>query len=151
MMISAQKIRLSGSAFNTWGCLVSVILVVALAAGCAQTPKGALSTGKGDDGMDRQESIRFSINAPDADNVVLFLMSTHDPVPMTWEILAAEGEDGTWTADFDLVPGEYRYFFSVDGAFTVGQGRGRVERDDFGGKTRVLTIFQGPDGALSAF
>jgi len=151
MMISALKIRLSGSAFRDWGCLTAVALTIALAVGCSHAPVKALSKGERDNGAGGKGSIQFWVKAPEANNVVLVLMRTHSAVPVTWEVHARKRTDGTWAADFDLIPGEYRYFFMVDGSITVGKGRGRVEMDDFGGKTGVLNVFQGPDGGLKAF
>jgi len=96
-------------------------------------------------------SVHFSIHAPDADHVFLILMRTLVPAPVTYELQANRGADDIWTADCDLIPGEYRYFFLVDGSVTVnGEGR-RVEQDDFGGVTGVLTVRQTPNGALEMF
>ena len=65
--------------------------------------------------------------------------------------LALSGPTIAWAADFDLIPGEYRYFFIVDGSVTVDGGTGRVVQDDFGGVTGVLTVHQTPEGVLKTF
>ena len=44
-----------------------------------------------------------------------------------------------------------RGIFIVDGEVTVDKGPGRVEPDDFGGTTGILTVNQTPDGDLNAF
>lgn len=96
-------------------------------------------------------SITMSLKAPEAENVVLILMNARGPATLSWEVEANKHGDGTWSADFDLIPGEYRYFFMVDGTFTVGQGSGQVVTDDFGGKTRILNVVKDSSGGVSTF
>ena len=154
MMTLAQKIRWSGSVYRTGRRLFIVSLVLGLTAACAHTPvepsmvegqNSGVSVARGMGG------IHFSVHAPDADRVFLVLMRTLVSTPATYEVEARRGTDGSWTADFDLVPGEYRYFFLVDGSVTVEEGVGRVEQDDFGGVTGVLTVHQTPEGVLKTF
>ncbi|MDF1526068.1 MAG: hypothetical protein RRA15_06350 [bacterium] len=95
--------------------------------------------------------VRFSIHSPEADGVTLVLMRTFVASPVTFEAQASQRPDGTWTAELDLMPGDYRYFFVVDGSVTVEKGRGRVEQDDFGGVTGVLSVHRTPEGALRIF
>lgn len=126
-------------------------LAIALVSGCAHLPTGGLSVTHPDERAVGKGSISMSLTAPGAENVVLILMSTHDPAAVPWEVKATKRGDGTWSAYFDLMPGEYRYFFMVDGVFTVAQGSGQVVTDDFGGKTGVLNVVRDPSGSLSTF
>ena len=129
-------------------------LLLGLAAACSHTPaeppraEGQNSSVNGARGMG---GIHFSLHAPDADRVFLILMRTFVSTPVIYEVEARMGTDGFWNADFDLIPGEYRYFFLVDGSVTVEKGAGRVEQDDFGGVTGVLTVRQTPEGDLKTF
>jgi len=96
-------------------------------------------------------SVRFSILAPEAERVLLVLMRTPVPAPETYEVQAGRGARGVWTASVDLIPGEYRFFFIVDGSITMKGVAGRVEQDDFGGSTGVLTVYPTPEGDLRSF
>ena len=78
-------------------------------------------------------------------------MRSLSQTPMVYELQVTRSPEGRWTAGLDLIPGEYRYFFLVDGTVTVGKEGGRVEQDDFGGETGVLTVHRTPDGKLKAF
>ncbi len=111
------------------------------AAGCAHGPSGTAS---------RENSVHFSIHAAQALRVVLILLDSGVPAPVPYEVEARKGPDGLWWAESDLKPGEYRYFFLVDGTVRVGPG-GRVEADDFGGLTGIVTVRESPAGGLEAF
>ena len=154
MMISARRIPLSGSAFRK-GAGILAVLAVMLGAGCAHHIQQGSGTGSGAGkfgGGERSEGgVHFTIAAPGAQRVTLVLMSSSEGPPMSFEKNAKEQKGGIWIADLDLLPGEYRYFFVVDGSVTVQKGRGRVETDDFGGETGILTVLQGPDGRLIVF
>ena len=125
-----------------------------LAGACAHSPLEPSREGGQFSAGDRQKekgSVHFSVLAPEADRVHLILMRTLVSTPVTYEVQANRRVDGVWTADFDLIPGEYRYFFIVDGSVTVDGGTGRVVQDDFGGVTGVLTVHQTPKGVLKTF
>ena len=154
MMTLAQKIRWSGSVCRTVTRLFAVSLLLGLAGACAHSPLEPSREGGqfgADDGQKEKGSVHFSVQAPEADHVYLILMRTLASTPVTYEVQASRRLDGAWTADFDLIPGEYRYFFIVDGSVTVDGGTGRVEQDDFGGETGVLTVHQTPEGVLKTF
>jgi len=102
-------------------------------------------------GMKGKGGIHFSVHAPGADRVTLVLMRSLVSTPATFEVQTNKGSDGFWTADFDLIPGEYRYFFIINGSVTVVDDNGRVEQDDFGGVNGVLTVRQTPEGILDIF
>ena len=154
MMTLAQKTRWSGSAFRVISRFLALSLFLGLAVACAHVPDEP-SRGDGRYSPVKEENkkggVHFSVQAPEADRVFLVLMKTLAPTPVTFEVQASRGSDGIWTADFDLIPGEYRYFFIVDGSVTVNGGGGRVEKDDFGGVTGVLTVHQTPEGVLKTF
>lgn len=148
------KIRWSESAFSNITRLLILPLLLFLAAACSHSPDGRHAAG----GKNRAKSevrgwegIRFSVHAPDADNVLFIIMRTHAPKPEVHEVQARKGPDGMWTADLDLIPGEYRYFFIVDGSVTVDKDHGRFEQDDFGSVTGVLTVRRTPEGKLKTF
>ena len=101
--------------------------------GCAGAP---VRTGPSAD----RDHIRFSIRAPNADQVVLVLIKARTADADTQKIPAEKQPRGIWSISLPLPPGSYRYFFMVDGSVTVEKKRGRVERDDFGGVTGVLTV-----------
>jgi hypothetical protein len=154
MMILAQRIRWSGSAFRSGIRLLVVFIFLGLTAGCSHAPVEKLSAGERDNaamGMKDKGGIHFSVHAPDAESVTLVLMRTLVSTPATFEVHARKGSSGIWAADFDLIPGEYRYFFIVNGSMTVVGESGRVEQDDFGGLTGVLTVRQTPEGILETF
>ncbi len=154
MMTLAQKIRWSGSVCRTVTRLFAVSLLLGLAGACAHSPLEPSREGGqfgADDGQKEKGSVHFSVLAPEADRVYLILMRTLVSTPVTYEVQASRRPDGVWTADFDLIPGEYRYFFIVDGSVTVDGGTGRVVQDDFGGVTGVLTVHQTPEGVLQTF
>ena len=155
MMILAQRIRWSGSAFRSGIRLLVVSIILGLTAGCSHAPAERSPAVNGGDnavkGIKDRGSIHFSVHAPDADRVTLVLMRTLVSTPATFEVHARKGPGGIWTADFDLIPGEYRYFFIVNGSVIVVGENGRVEQDDFGGLTGVLTVRQTPEGILETF
>ena len=154
MMTLAQKTRWSGSAYRAGIRILVVSLVLGLAAACTHVPNES-SRGDGRQsaaaGEMEKGGVHFSIQAPEADRVFLIIMRTLVSTPATYEVPTSRRTDGVWTADVDLIPGEYRYFFIVDGSVTVDGSVGRVEQDDFGGVTGVLTVHQTPDGVLKTF
>jgi hypothetical protein len=152
MTTSAQKTRWSGSACRAVIRLCALSMFLGLSAACSHVPKEtgggkvrfrATSPDKG--------SVRLSILAPQADRVLLVIMRTLVLTPVIYEVQASRGSEGVWTADMDLVPGEYRFFFIVDGSVTVEGAMGRVEQDDFGGQTGVLKVHRTSEGFLGSF
>lgn len=130
-------------------------LLLAQTVGCAHSPEGP-SDGRTKYGREtgiraKKGGIHFSFEAPEADNVVIVIMRTRAPEPVTYETPAKRGPTGVWSVAVDLDPGEYRYFFVVDGTVTIAERPGRVEQDDFGGMTGVFTVHQTPEGLLKTF
>lgn len=154
MMTLAQKIRWSGSGCRTIARLLALSLCLGSLIACSHYRGGRAD---GDYGIGKvtetpeRGSIRFSVYAPEADGVKLFIMKSNAATPVTFETRARDSADGNWSATLDLIPGEYRYFFLVDGTVTVDREGGRVEQDDFGGVTGVLTVHQTPEGKLETF
>jgi hypothetical protein len=154
MTTLVQRILWSGSDCRFSLRLLVVSIFLGLAAGCSHAPAEKLSAGERDNaamGMKDKGGIHFSVHAPGADRVTLVLMRTLESTPATIEVQTNKGSNGIWTADFDLIPGEYRYFFIVNGSMTVVGENGRVEQDDFGGVNGVLTVRQTPEGVLEIF
>lgn len=58
-----------------------------------------------------------------------------------WQTIAAtRAENGVWYVDLDLLPGEYRYAFRIDGKeWRVPEGVAAVD-DEFGGKSAWLRV-----------
>lgn len=71
--------------------------------------------------------------------------------PVTYEVRAARGPGGLWEAHLDLIPGEYRYFFIVDGHVTVDAETDRIEQDDFGGVTGIVTVLKNTEGGVRIY
>lgn len=154
MMTSALKIRWSGSAFKKGSRFLAAAVLSGSLAACAHTPGENPAVGDrviAAGGSHERGSVHFSVHAPEADGVTLILMKSLVLTPVVYEVRATRTSDGIWSADLDLIPGEYRYFFLVDGSVTVNGDGGRVEQDDFGGVTGVLTVDRTPDGQLRAF
>jgi hypothetical protein len=127
-------------------------MFLGLATACSHVPKEIPGENGQSPAMGQEKgNIRFSILAPQADRVLLVLMRTLVLPPVSYEVQATRGTDGVWTADMDLVLGEYRFFFIVDGSVTVDGALGRVEQDDFGGLTGVLKVHRTSDGILKSF
>ncbi|NOY86524.1 MAG: hypothetical protein GXP52_04415 [Deltaproteobacteria bacterium] len=121
-----------------------LLLVAGFLFGCAGAP---FRTGPVAD----RNFIRFSVEAPRAERVSLVLMKARSIKAAILKVPAEKRHRGIWSASLRLAPGRYRYFFIVDGSITVGTGRGRLERDDFGGVTGVLTVKDLPNGALQVY
>jgi hypothetical protein len=81
----------------------------------------------------------------------MVLLRGHTAQPAMTRIQARRFSGDMWMVEVDLLPGEYRYFFLVDGTVTVNGGRPRVERDDFGGVTGVLRVFRGSNGEIQVY
>ncbi|MDF1535132.1 MAG: hypothetical protein P1S46_01350 [bacterium] len=96
-------------------------------------------------------SVRFAVRTPGADEVDLVLLRGQTDHPVMVKVLARPLAGDLWVVEMDLVPGEYRYFFLVDGVVTVNGGRSRVEKDDFGGVTGILRVFRGDNGEIQVY
>lgn len=130
-------------------------LLLAQPVGCAHRQSGP-AVGEREHGREtgirvKKGGIHFSVEAPEAVSVVLVIMRTRTSEPFTYETRPIRGQTGVWTVAVDLDPGEYRYFFIVDGTVTVAERPGRIEQDDFGGVTGVFTVHQTPEGLLKTF
>ena len=55
------------------------------------------------------------------------------------------GQDGVWTLDLDLEPGQYQYKFVVDGQWQADPGNPATTDDGFGGQNSVLKVPFGKD------
>lgn len=134
--------------------LLALSFFLGFVAACSHTPAERSTTGERENTTEREMvrgSVYFSIHAPGADSVQLIIMRAHALTPAASVIKTIKESDDIWTADLDLIPGEYRYFFVVDGQVTVEGGTGRIVQDDFGGETRVLTVGRTPEGKLKIF
>ena len=146
MTTLAPKIQLSGSVSRSFlrtflGALIPGLMVLALSA-CSHVPvRDAGSLG----------SVRFVVEAPDSAEVDMVLLRGRTAQPAMTRIQAQRLPGHRWTVEVDLLPGEYRYFFLVDGSVTVNGGRPRVEKDDFGGVTGVLRVFRGSNGEIQVY
>ncbi len=146
MTTLVQKIRLSGSVSRSFrgtflGALIPGFVVLALSA-CSHAPvrdSGSLG------------SVRFVVEAPGSAEVDMVLLRGRTAQPAMSRIQAQPLPGDLWTVEVDLLPGEYRYFFLVDGSVTVNGGRPRVEKDDFGGVTGVLRVFRDSNGEIQAY
>ena len=142
MTTLAPKIPLSGSAFRGLsGSLLLGVMALTLLA-CSHSPaRETASLG----------SVRFAVESPDAIKVDLVLLSGRNDRPAMTQIQARRMDEGVWKVEMDLIPGEYRYFFLVDGALTVNSNGNRVEKDDFGGVTGVLRVSRDASGEIQVY
>ncbi len=140
-MTLVRKILWSGSASRA---ATLILLMAGFLFGCATAQVRPAVVADG-------EIIRFSVEAPNAERVVLVLMNAKTVNAATLRVSAEKRHRGIWSAKLSLPPGHYRYFFMVDGSVTVGMGKGRVEKDDFGGVTGVLTVRGAMNGDIQVY
>lgn len=86
---------------------------------------------------DRKVPYRFVVYLPDAENAAITGSFNN------WEALPMEkaGPAGYWEISLDLVPGEYRYSFLLDGGRRIADPTVWIrEKDDFGSENSVLEV-----------
>lgn len=91
-------------------------------------------------GSGDRRTVRFLLEAPEADEVVLLGDFTGwEPVP-----LARSG--GAWTATLQVRPGVYHFGFRVDGEWHVPEGASGRVTDDWGRTNATLVVPEGGSG-----
>lgn len=96
-------------------------------------------------------SVRFSIEAPESAEVILVVIEGAGSRPMLREYATSRSSNGLRTVKIKLSPGEYRYFFRLDGAVVVAPEAPRQESDDFGGINGILTLEKTSRGSMKIY
>jgi 1,4-alpha-glucan branching enzyme len=129
----------SGSDASPW---MGLILIAALLCGCATMGPGPVSV---------DEGVRFSLEAPHAGSVSLVIMKgPESPTKVDLDQIREKTEEN-WVVVVDLPPGEYRYFFLVDGEAKFDPAAPRLESDDFGGTNGVFLVERDKVGKVSLY
>lgn len=119
-----------------------MIFLALVAAGCAAAP----CTTK-----DADDHVYFQHHAPQALKVALVVIAQPPADPAMLKIRPVKMETGCWVSSLKLSPGDYRYFFLVDGTPTVGSSTERVMKDDFGGISGVIRVEKALNGTLDTY
>lgn len=85
----------------------------------------------------KKRRIRFSLKAPDADEVILmgdFNQWDVNKHPMRRD------DRGVWTKDVVILPGKYEYKFLVDGRWQIDPGNKNICPNCFGTLNNVLEV-----------
>ena len=96
-------------------------------------------------------AVRFSIEAPESAEVTLVVIEGVSSRPALKEYATVRSTNGRRIVKVKLSPGEYRYFFRMDGAVVVDPEAPRQERDDFGGINGILTLEKTLSGSMVLF
>ncbi|MBN2721067.1 MAG: hypothetical protein JXR72_08200 [Proteobacteria bacterium] len=119
-----------------------ICLVLAALAGCAAAPEATTA---------KDEHVYFHVNAPRASEVTLVVIAQPPADPVLFEISSVKTKTGFWVSFLKLPPGNYRYFFMVDGTPTVESSMERLMVDDFGGMSGVIRVEKTSDGKLETY
>ncbi len=119
-----------------------ILIAVPLLCGCATLGPGLVSV---------DEGVRFSLEAPHAGSVSLVIMKGPEfPTKVDLDQTMEIAEKG-WVVVVDLPPGEYRYFFLVDGEARFDPAAPRLESDDFGGTNGIFLVERDNVGKISLY
>jgi hypothetical protein len=111
--------------------------------GCAATPAGGPVT--------EDDAVRFVLEAPGAGEVSLVVMNgTDSPIRARLD-RRKETRKAVWEGLVELPPGEYRYFFLVDGVASHDPRAPRTETDDFGGINGVMMVERSSGGGVQIY
>jgi len=138
----AQKIPSCVWAFRVFSAFALTAALVFPLSGCA----GRQAKPSYDNG-----SVRFSITVPKSAQVYLVLFQTDSSEPTLRQYPVRDNRDGRRVAVVRIGPGEYHYFFQVDGRAEIDPGAPRVEKDDFGGGNGVFTLEINNDGSANIY